>query len=113
MQDFKIRDEKMLDKVMSTYSDDKVTFAKIHWGTGKGPYIVAFPNSMVRDYCECNAYEFKTVNINDVKTDTLPLWECGNRLPEQINALPKLNMKLHREKLLKLKDGKRKAKATK
>jgi hypothetical protein len=104
---------KTMEEIMEAASDHKVTFAKVSWGTGKGPYVVAFPDSCTRDYCETNALEFKSVGIKEIKVETLPIWECGAKLPEAINKLPKLNIKKHIEQSAKEKLAKKEAKAAK
>jgi hypothetical protein len=108
-----IKNEEMLDGILNKQSDKKVTFAKITFNGNRGPYIVAFEDSLTRDYCEMNAMDFKVVHDRDVKTDTLPVWECGAKTSEQINALPKLNLKQHREKSVKDKEAKKMARAAK
>jgi hypothetical protein len=102
-----------MEEIMELASDHKVSFAKVSWGTGKGPYIVAFPDSCTRNYCEMNAYDFKSINIKDIKSDTLPLWECGARTPEAINKLPKLNLKEQTKKFEKEKLARKELKAKK
>jgi len=111
--DMEIKDEKELDRILAAQSDKKVSFGKLIFSGKRGPYIVAFPDSLVRNYAESNALEFKNVNINDIKTDTVPIWECGARNPEQINALPKLNIAKHKEKAVKEKEKRKAAKSAK
>jgi hypothetical protein len=84
--------------------DNKVSFGKVTFGAGKGPYIVAFEDTMTREYCECNAREFKNINIADIKLEKIPLWDVGAKTPEQINSLPKLDMAKHRANTLKAKE---------
>jgi hypothetical protein len=102
---------KTMEEIMEAASDHKISFAKVAWGVGRGPYIVAFPDTCTRNYCEMNAHEFKAIHAKDVKTDTLPLWECGARTPEKINHLPKINVKDALKKAEKIKQDKKAAKS--
>jgi hypothetical protein len=104
---------KTMEQIMEEASDHKVTFAKVSWNKGRGPYILAFPDSCVRDYCEMNALEFKTVHAKEIKVDKLPLWECGAKTAEQINALPKIDIKATLKKAEKDKADKKAARAAK
>ena len=95
-----------LEKIMEKYSDKKVRFAKVNWGTGKGPYILAFEDSMTYDYCECNSHEFKPLKALDIKQNHVHIWECGSKLPEEINKLPTLNMEDYKNSMKKEKKEK-------
>ena len=110
---FEIRDEKALDKIFASYSDNKVSFAKIVFSGARGPYIVAFEDSITRDYCECNALDFKSVNVNDIKFEEVPIWCAGSKTPEEINALPKLNIKKYKADKVKAKEEKKTAQVAK
>jgi len=108
---FNIKDEKGLNKLLEEQSDKKVSFAKITYRTGS--FVVAFPDSLTKNYCECNSLGFKSLKINDIKTDDIPIWECGARTEKEINALPKLNIKKHLEKITKEKTKAKEAKVKK
>jgi len=110
---WKADNDERLEALLEKYSDKKVSFAKIIFNKNRGPYIVAFPDSTTRDYCECNALDFKPVTAGDIKTEEVPIWECGAKTPEEINALPKLNIKKHKEKALKDKEARKAARAAK
>jgi len=86
-----------MEQIMEKLCDHKVSFAKVSWGK-LGPYILSFPDSTTKDYCEMNAHEFKSINVKEIKTATVPIWECGAKTPEQINKLPKLDVKKFMEK---------------
>lgn len=104
---------KSMEDIMEELSDHKVTFAKVSWGAGKGPYILAFEDSCVKEYCEMNSHEFKTISLKDIKQESVPLWECGSKTPEQINKLKKLNIKEFSERASKEKQAKKEAKVAK
>ena len=92
--------------------DKKVSFGRATWGKN-GPFLLAFTDSLTRDYCECNADDFKNININDVKVHEVPIWECGARTQEEIDKLPKMNLQIQKEKSQKEKEAKKKARADK
>jgi hypothetical protein len=104
------KDEAFLNSVLGKYGDKKIRFAKVNWGAGKGPYILAFDSSSDYDYCECNSHEFKPLKDNDIKQNHVHIWECGSKLPEQINKLPTLDIEKYRKEL---KDNKLKKKEEK
>jgi len=93
--------------------DKKISFAKLMFSKNRGPYLVAFENSCIRGYAEMNALECKNVNINEIKQDKVPLWEAGAKNPEEINALPKLDLKKQKEKVLKEKEERKAKRADK
>jgi hypothetical protein len=95
----KDKDDAFFNSVMGKYNDKKIRFAKVNWGVGKGPYILAFNSSSDYDYCECNSHEFKPLKDNDIKQNHVHIWECGAKLPEQINALPTLDIEKYRKSL--------------
>lgn len=102
---------KMISKIVC---DGKVSFAKASWGVGKGPYLLAFENSCDEQYCEMNAHEFKSINLNEAKKHKfIPVWLPGNKTPEQINALPRLNMEDFVKKSAKEKEEKKLARSAK
>jgi len=105
--------EQILDEVLAKQGQEKTTFAKISFSGKRGPFIVAFLDNITRDYCEMNSLEFKTVSIGEIKTESVPIWEAGAKTEEQINKLPKLNLKKEKEKNLKIKETKKKEKAAK
>jgi len=102
-----------IDELLKNQSDGKVSFGRLIFSGNKGPYIVAFEDSITRTYAEMNALDFKNVNINDIKTETVPLWEAGAKSQTEIDALPKLNIKKHKEKKVKEKETKKTARAEK
>jgi hypothetical protein len=103
-----------LEKVLAAQSDHKVSFAKVSWGAGKGPYLLAFEDTIEATYCESNALDFKAVPLSEAKKhDKLPIWECGSKTPEQVNKLPKLDMKKFLAKSDKEKADKKAVKAEK
>jgi hypothetical protein len=108
-----VKSHKTMEQIMEEASDHKVSFAKVSWGNGRGPYILAFPDSCVRNYCEMNSHEFKTIGIKEIKTDKLPIWEAGVKLPEEINKLPKLDIKKFIENSAKEKLRKKELKGAK
>jgi hypothetical protein len=92
-------EEAFFIKMMGKYIDKKIRFAKVNWGVGKGPYILAFENSSDYSYCECNAHEFKPLKDSDIKQNHIHIWECGSKLPEQINKLPTLDIEKYKQNL--------------
>ena len=113
-RDIPIRDEKALDAVLEAQSDKKVSFAKLIFSGNRGPFFVAFPDSLTRDYAEMNALDFKTVNIADLKTfKEVPIWECGVKTQEEMDKLPKLNIIAFKDKAIKEKEAKKAARAEK
>jgi hypothetical protein len=84
-------------KYMPSAVAEDFTFAKVNWGAGKGPYILAFRNSCDADYCSCNANEFKSIKDSDIKQNHIHIWECGSKTPEQINKLPTLEVNKWKE----------------
>ena len=101
-----------MEEICAKLCDHKISFAKVTWGKN-GPYILSFPDSTTRDYCEMNAHEFKSINVKEIKTTTVPIWEAGVKTPEAINALPKLNIKDYITKNSKEKEKKKEEKAKK
>jgi hypothetical protein len=111
-------EQEFFSKYVSGYSSNRITFAKVNWGVGKGPYILAFDSECDATYCECNAHEFKYLKENDIKQNNVHIWECGSKLPEEINKLPTLDMKKYiedskteRQKRLEEKQKKKEEKA--
>lgn len=94
--------------------DGKVSFGKASWGTGKGPYLLAFEHSCDAMYCEMNAHEFKSVPLGEAKKHKfIPIWTTGAKKPEEINTLPRLNMEEFLKKTSKEKEEKKAARAAK
>jgi hypothetical protein len=60
-----------------------------------------------------NASDFKAISAADIKSEKVPLWECGAKEAEQINKLPKLDMKEFRERAMKEKLERKEARAEK
>jgi len=108
-----LNDEENEDLGLPIVKDNKITFAKLIFQGNRGPYIVAFEDSCTRTYAEMNALDFKNVNINEIKTADVPIWEPGAKDPEEINALPKLNLKKQKEKALKEKEARKQKRAEK
>jgi hypothetical protein len=104
------QDEAFFIKMMGKYIDKKIRFAKVNWGAGKGPYILAFENSSDYSYCECNAHEFKPIKDADIKQNHIHIWKCGSKLPEQINKLPTLDVEKYKQNLKKEKTKKKEEK---
>jgi hypothetical protein len=106
-------DENM-QAILKITDDKKVTFGKIYFSGNRGPYIVAFPNTPTAEYAEMNASEFKAVPLSEaLKHTVLPIWECGAKDPEQINKLPKLDMKEFCKRSAREKEEKKLARAEK
>jgi hypothetical protein len=97
--------DKVLQKHLEITGDKKIRFAKVNWGTGKGPYILAFENSSDYNYCECNAHELKPLKIQDIKQNFVHIWSCGIKTPEEINKLPTINIEEYK---ISLKEDKNK-----
>jgi hypothetical protein len=97
--------------ILELVSVKKTSFAKISFGTGKGPYVVAFQDEATAAYCEMNSLDFKNVSINDLKGHKeIPIWEAGAKLPEHISKLPKLNLEKEKVKIQEAKEARKKAK---
>jgi len=107
------KEEKVtMESIMEKLKENKTTFAKVSWGK-YGPYIIALEDNFTRDYCEMNAHSFTAVHLKDIKTDSVPIWQCGAKKPEEINALPKLKIKEFTEKSNKEKAKKKEEKLKK
>lgn len=89
----------VIDKFVKNYSDTKIRFAKVHWGHGKGPYLLAFKDSLDYNFCECNAHDFKPLKDGDIKQNKIHLWEMGVKTPDEVGKLPILDMENYRENL--------------
>jgi len=90
-------DDDFISQTIKKYGDTKIRFAKVNWGTGKGPYILAFRNSCDYEYCSCNAHELKPIKDYEIKQNNIHIWEFGSKSPEEINKLPTLDMNEYRK----------------
>ena len=108
-----IKNEADLDAILASYSDGKVSFGRLTFSGNRGPFLVAFPDTITRDYAEMNALDFKSISINDIKLHEVQLWECGVKTQEGIDALPKINIKELQHKKAKDKEKKKQEKAEK
>jgi len=90
-------DDSAWQKVYDAMDDHKWYFAKVSWNRGsdgmtRGPYILAFKNSIDFTACEMNAWDFKQLEVKDLKMSEVSIWEFGIKDSKYINKLPKLNV---------------------
>jgi cytochrome c len=90
----------------------KVSFAKAILKSGETWSTMAFENQIDRDFCECNALDFKTISVKDIKTKTVPIWEYSANA-EKLSSLPQLDIAQFIEDNKKVKEAKISEKAIK